>query len=100
MKSENIPTEALSTAVEALALSRSIRDILLTEEQRKQIPDLCRTHTLDIIKHFYERIELPFENILSKISQVPIPDYSYNTEHHQLSQKPEDLQNDNTEVRD
>jgi len=91
--------ETLSIAVQALALSRSVGDILLTEEQKKQIPDLYRKHVTDIMKQFCENIGLPFEKLLSEISQVPTSDYPDNTVHHQLSPKYEDLQNDNTEVR-
>jgi len=77
MKSENIPLEALSTAVEALALSKSIRDILLTEEQKKQIPVLFRKHTIDIIQQICLRIELPVEDILSNIPEVELHSSSF-----------------------
>ena len=60
---EKTTAESLMLSVQALALVKSIRDIILTVEQRKQIPELYKKYTLDIAKQCYERLGLSFEEL-------------------------------------
>ncbi|MCL2040876.1 MAG: hypothetical protein FWG84_02395 [Bacteroidales bacterium] len=71
MRHIDVTQEALIAAIEAMALSKSIRDILMTEEQRKQLPELHKKHTMDIIEQIFQNHELPYEEFLSRISPYP-----------------------------
>jgi hypothetical protein len=70
MNNNKLLLETLAYAVQALALSNSIRDIILTDEQREQIPDLFRKHAVELFKQACLRLGLSYENILQEMPQV------------------------------
>ncbi|MDR1197486.1 MAG: hypothetical protein LBK94_00535 [Prevotellaceae bacterium] len=66
--------ETFACSLKALALSSSICDIILTDEQRKQIPDLYRKHAMELCRKYCLRLGVPPEELLKNVSQNPFDD--------------------------
>ena len=72
MKIEKISAEALGISLQALALSRAIRDVVLTDEQKTMVQELYKVHAIEIVNDLAGWIDMSDEALHKLLGKVTV----------------------------
>jgi len=66
---KNIIVETAGNSMQALALIKSIREVVLTDEQNQQVTELFKKHFADMVNQFCLLHNMSYETLLKDVAQ-------------------------------
>jgi hypothetical protein len=67
---KSLSFETFVLALKALALTKAVRDLVLTDEQKSMIPELFKKHAIEIAKPHFVGLGLSEEEFSQMIEQI------------------------------